>query len=296
MEDIEIVDINISSNGQVIVADKRTLLIDADTIAYTACLSAESEIDILPRDFYTDDEWNSFTDEEKEEGKAYRGDIKVAISNAVSKLEKIKELTGCEKYELHFTSGKESFRYQIYPAYKANRKEFRAPCNLAEVKQLLASLHNGFIHTEIEADDAVAYLARRYPDDYIVCAVDKDVLRAIPGKHFNYYESAKHNIDMHWVETDNLQAFLFPYRQAIMGDRSDNIIGLQGYGEKKVLKLIPDNANPLEVPELLIKAFESNGRTREDALLNYELCYMGDALRCEDYFDRIKYNGPKEYR
>lgn len=292
----EITDITITSNGQVVVTDDRTLLIDADTLAYTSCLNAETQIELLPREFYTDDEWNSYTEKEQADGVAYRGDIKVAIANALAKLEKIKELTGCSKYELHFTEGKESFRYSIYPEYKANRKEFRAPCNLKAVKEYLASMHNGYLHKEIEADDAVAYLARRYPDDYIVCAVDKDVLRAIPGKHFNYYESAKHNIDMHWVVTDNLQALLFPYRQAIMGDRSDNIIGLQGYGEKKVLKLIPDNANPLEVPELLIKAFESNGRTREDALLNYELCYMGDPRRCEDYFDRIKHNGPKEYK
>lgn len=290
----EITEIDITSNGQVVVASDKTLLVDADTLAYTACLNAETEIELLPREFYSDEEWNEFTEKERTDGVAYRGDEKYALSLAAAKLEKIKELTGCKKYELHFTLGKESFRYRIYPAYKANRKEFRAPCKLAEVKQLLAKWYNGFLHTEIEADDAVAYLARRYPDDYVVCAVDKDVLKAIPGKHFNYYESAKHNIDMHWIETDNLQAFLFPYRQAIMGDRSDNIIGLQGYGEKKVLKLIPDNANPLEVPELLIKAFESNGRTREEALLNYELCYMGDALRCEDYFNRIKHNGPKE--
>lgn len=286
---MELVDINIASNGSVIVADDRTLLIDADTLAYTACLNAETEIELLPIDFYTDEEWNSFTESERAEGVAYRGNIKLAIANALAKLDKIKELTGCSKYELHFTSGKESFRYKIYPEYKANRKELRAPCNLGAVKEYLASMHNGFIHTEIEADDAVAYLSRMYPNEYIVCAVDKDVLNAISGKHFNYYESAKHNIDMRWIETDAKQAFLFPYRQAIMGDRSDNIIGLHGYGEKKVVKLIPDDCNIEDAPQLLVDAFVKNGRTKEEALLNYELCYMGAAEYCEDYFDRIKH-------
>lgn len=279
---MEFVDINLALDGSAIETNDKIALIDADTIAYTACSHCEKAIDVLPKEFYSDEEWANLTKngEPDSEGRVYESNFDEVLAYARFKLNKILTLTGCKSCELHFTEGKSSFRYNIYPEYKANRKAIHRPMFLFELKLELCKIYDGYIHTDIEADDAVAYLARKYPEKYIVCAVDKDVLNAIAGRHFNYYESATYNIDMQWVETSVETARLFPYRQAIMGDRSDNIIGLDRIGPKKAVAIIADGTN--DPMNQLIEAFKLNGRTEKEARLNYELCYMGEKAYCDE--------------
>lgn len=278
---MEFVDINIAADGNAIATNDKIALIDADTIAYTACTHVEKVIELLPREFYSDEEWARLTanGEPDIDGRIYESNFDEIIAYAQFKINKILTLTGCKSCELHFTEGKSSFRYDIYPDYKANRKPIHRPMYLTEVKAKLCQLREGYIHTDIEADDAVVFIARQEPSKYILCAVDKDVLNSVEGRHFNYYESGHYNIDMKWQETDAETARLFPYRQAIMGDRSDNIIGLDRIGPKRVLDIIPYGIkDPLGA---LISEFEKQGRTAEEAKLNFALCYMGDKDRCK---------------
>lgn len=282
---MEYVDIDLDSNGEAIIKNDKIALIDADTIVYNACLACERVIELLPKEFYTDEEWAELMKlgEPDELGRVYDSSLTEIIAHVDYKINKILELTGCKGVELHFTgSGMNSFRYDLYPEYKSNRKGIHRPTYLVTSKTMVATKYNGSIHEKIEADDAVVYLMRKYPEKYILCAVDKDVLNAVAGRHFNYYESGQYNIDMKWQETDEESARLFPYRQAIAGDKSDNIIGLHRVGPATAKKIIPDGTeNPEQV---LIEVFEQNGRTKEEALLNYKLCFMGDERICDGYF------------
>ena len=296
--DLEYIDINIAGNGSIVEATDKIALIDADTIAYNACLATERVVTLLPRDTYTDEEWKDLEPHIVSEEEARIPDIPAAIMFAKSKIQKILECTGCKDVELHFTTGKSSFRYHIYPEYKANRKNFIAPAGLREVKEELCKLYRGYLHTAIEADDAVAYIYTNNKNNrinkglepqFILCAVDKDVLRSIAGRHFNYYESAKHNIDMKWVETGVVDAYNFPFLQAMMGDRSDNIIGLEGIGEKKAQKIIDTNS-PINL-SILKDIYEKHGRSREDAELNYNLCSMGSTTETPLALLSINYKG-----
>lgn len=278
---MEFVDINIAPDGSAIRANDKIALIDADTIAYTACVHNERAIDLLPKEFYTEAEWADLMKlgEPDENGRLYDANFSDIMAYADSKINKILTYTGCKGVELHFTNGKDSFRYQLYPEYKSNRKGLHTPVYLYETKLALCKKYVGKIHTKIEADDAVVYLARKYAEKYILCAVDKDVLNAVEGRHFNYYESASYNISMDFIMTSAETARLFPYRQALTGDKSDNIIGIHGIGKVKAATYIPDGTkNPMK---LLIEIFKQNDRTEEEAKLNFELCYMGDERRCD---------------
>lgn len=259
-------------------------LIDADTIAYIACGSAEKKLGAI----------EMFTTEEIDkavtsggivwEGELVISDLDEAIEYAKNKVSKILELTGCSKQSLHFTIGRDNFRYKLYDKYKAHRIG-RSPIYLMEIKKALCDIYGGQLHSEIEADDAVAYLKRKAPDKYLVCAVDKDIIKGLAGKHFNYYESAKYNISMQFVETDEESARLFPYRQAMIGDKSDNIYGIYRVGEKKAKQLIPDGCkDPMQT---LIDCFIEAGMTKEDAELNFALTYMGQEDICKDYVKEI---------
>jgi 5'-3' exonuclease len=191
-----------------------TLLIDADTLAYATCSSCE----------YGDDENGWYID------------IPSALVVVIDKIDNLLEVTGCKDVELHFTSGK-NFRY-LLTDYKANRKDTRAPTGLGELKKELDARYPGAINTEYEADDIVCMLKREYPDKYLVCAVDKDVLYGVAGVHFNYYSSLLHDINMKWIITSEKVALHWPYLQTLMGDSSDGIQGIPRCGPAKAVSIL----------------------------------------------------------
>lgn len=271
----EIVDIDLDIDGKVMPAkNDKIALIDADTIAYTACLNVEVENEVLPREFYSDEEWAELEPKITEDGFYYETDPELALAKANEKIQRILDKTGCQEYELHFTGGRENFRYEIAKEYgneyKANRNNFRTPAGLLRLKEDL----RGIIHTKYEADDAVVFLKEKYPDKYILCAVDKDVLNSIAGKHFNYYESAKYNIEMKWIEVDRHTAITWPFIQTLTGDKTDNVIGLHRVGPKKAEKILAGCFTMAELWQAVLNAYKAAGRDANEALLNYNLVSM----------------------
>lgn len=273
----DIADIDLDIDGEVMPPkNNKIALIDADTIAYTACLNVEEAIEVFPEELYTKSEWQELINNPnyvKAEGVVYEVDVARAVAKADEKLQRILDKTGCQAVELHFTGGKSGFRYKIYPEYKASRT-VRRPAGLAEVKQALADKYKGMIHYEWEADDAVIARYTSSPDKFILCALDKDVLNAVAGRHFNYYESQQYNIEMKWHETDAYLAMSWPFLQTLMGDTSDNIKGLRGVGPAKAQKIINGCLTKAEMWQAVINAYVSQGRTEEDALLNMNLVNM----------------------
>lgn len=244
----EFVEINLDTFGNR-VADKtdKIALIDADTVAYTACLSTEVEIEI--------------------EGEAmYEIDLNLAKMKAMDKIQKILDLTGCADYELHFTTGRDNFRYKVYEGYKANRLGLRSPVGLNDLKKMLCEDCKGFMHTEWEADDVVVFLKKKHSDKYTLCAVDKDVYNSVAGWHFNYYESSLYNIDMKWVETTADTAKVWPYLQCITGDSTDGIKGVPGLGAAKAKKFIDASMTEEQLWNGVQNAFASKGLTKAIAL------------------------------
>lgn len=282
----DFVDISVNEFGQVLPPkNDKIALIDADTLIYTAALATESRVELMPQESYSDEEWSAILANptyDEGDNSIYESDLGMLLWHARTKLDKILDMTGCQDYELHFTYGKESFRYKLYPEYKMNRKYIRRPMYLVEAKDWFVNNDKGVKHTYVEADDAVVWLKRNYPEKYILCCVDKDVYNAVEGHHFNYYESGKFNKNMHWVDTLKEDAEMWPYMQAIIGDKSDNIIGLHGIGPAKVKKLITKGG---DYREQLIKAFEDNGKTIKDALLNLALVTCGENKIMKGYFD-----------
>lgn len=286
-ENDELADISVNEYGEVLPEkNDKIALIDADTLVYTACLAAENKVELMPKNFYGDEEWlELLSNPTYDEGEhaIWESDIEDVRQFFLDKLKKILDLTGCQKYELHFTGGgKESFRYKLYPEYKANRKYIRRPMHLVAMKEWCCEHHNGTIHDLVEADDVVVYLKRNNPEKYILCCVDKDVYNAVEGQHFNYYESGKYNINMKWVNTTAHDAYLWPFKQAIVGDTSDNIIGIKGLGPARVEKLMETWDN---IPIDFVKTFIDKGRTEEEAMLNLKLVTCGDEQIMKEYFD-----------
>ena len=173
-EEIELVDIDLDIDGNVKPPkNDKIALIDADTIAFTACLNVEEECEVLPQEFYSDEEWDELKPKIKD-GVYYNVDELAAIAKAKEKIDRILDKTGCKDVELHFTGGHKNFRYSIYPEYKANRKNMRAPAKLREVKEALCKMYKGTIHTKWEADDVYVFKLQR---DFAIRNAEREELK-----------------------------------------------------------------------------------------------------------------------
>lgn len=150
-----------------------------------------------------------------------------ARSAARNTMELILSNTGIDSYDL-FLTGKDNFRKDIYPAYKANRKSKVLPVEeLKETKEYLIDNWGAEIVHGIEADDAMGLGSR---EDTLIITLDKD-LDMIPGEHYNWIHDATYTVDEE-------QAFRNFCTQCIQGDRTDNIPGLYQVTGNKATKRV----------------------------------------------------------
>lgn len=251
-------------------------LIDADTIAFASAVVFEIADEALPRHMYNDEEWEQLTsDEYWDEANlcTWVPDFDSALSACISRVEEIVKVTNTTGAELYFTSGK-NFRFSVDPMYKANRSVSHYPVMLLELKEALLKEFEGEILTSIEADDAVVYLKRTRPDDYVLCAVDKDVYKSVPGKHYNYYRSEKHSIEPRWVEVTKEDAEVFPYIQTLTGDSTDNITGCPGVGIKGAIKALTGCTTTYDRWGVVLELFKKKKLSAKDAVRTMRLVNM----------------------
>lgn len=99
-------------------------------------------------------------------------------------------------------------------------------------------------------------------EDTIICSIDKDLLQ-IPGKHFNFVKQEFKEVTIE----NGIKHF---YSQMVIGDRSDNIIGINGLGEKKTAKLL----DPLNTEEELFDCVRKLYNNDIRFLINGQLLWI----------------------
>lgn len=133
----------------------------------------------------------------------------------------------------------ESFRRQLFPAYKANREP--PPEDLKRQFALCRQVCNAlgianFSSTQFEADDIIGTLATRMRaagKQVVVVTRDKDLAQLIrPGdEYWDYIGDVRYGYDQiaerFGVVPERMACFL-----ALMGDAVDNIPGVPGIGRK----------------------------------------------------------------
>jgi len=297
----EIADINIDTRGEVLPQKSdKIALVDADTVIFASCSVLEQVEELLPTDFYTDEEWKEIVADpgysEERHTLSYIN-MEEAVTHSLEKLDYILARTGCKDWELHFTIGRESFPYTMVDKnYKGNRKDGVAPYGLRELKEEFAKRYTEKVtlNTKWEADHIVVCKKRDNWDDYVLCAVDKDVLKGLPGKHFNYYQSIRYGIDMKWVENTEEEAMKRYYVQTLTGDAGDNVIGLHGIGPKKAEKALAKCVNEAECWAKVVEIYEKNDRGIVDAITNMRLVDMRQLKLIDGEYEVDLWMPPKE--
>ena len=187
------------------------------------------------------------------------------------KIQNIFIQTGATHYVL-FISNSPYFRHQISSEYKSNRNKYKIPLKwLKTLKSYLIENWGAQSMDLTEADDLCSYWMNKdlciaddgkieprevFVDalDYyavenlprfefesmekVLCAVDKDLLQSIPGKHFNYTykledkDNPNSVIKGWWVETSEAESDDFKRMQVVVGDVTDGVSGLKDKGIK----------------------------------------------------------------
>jgi DNA polymerase-1 len=180
-----------------------------------------------------------------------------AYARAEDLIDQILVNTNATEYHLYLT-GKDNFRYTIYPEYKAHRPKEK-PFWLEKCRQYLIATFNAEVINGQEADDAMGIAQT---DDTVICSIDKDLLM-IPGRHYNFVKDE-------WVFQTEYDAVKHFYKQCLMGDRADNIKGIEGIGTKKADKLLDDCYTELEMFTVVRDAYSND----EEFIMNGKVLWI----------------------
>lgn len=242
---------------------KTLLLIDADSLLYIHAAVNETKYD-WGEDEFGDKVTSSLTD------------IDRAISDFSEAVYDIVTECACDEYILYFT-GSTNFRYDVLPSYKGNRKGVDKPALFYELREYVQSNFPFKVSDKVEADDMVSILKRRKPDSTVIAAIDKDILKQVPGKHYNYKKDE-------WVETSEEDAIRFFYLQVLMGDPTDGYKGCPGIGEVKGKAILAEadshikaynEVNPQAIYwQYVVDTYEHKGLTEEDAITQARVAFM----------------------
>lgn len=192
-------------------------LIDGDIVAYRCAASCERTVDKV---------------------RICVADEATALLRTEQLMQTIIHSTQADKYRC-FLSPHKNFRYAVYPKYKANRDDTIDPVHREACKQYLYEQWNAEVFDGYEADDALAWSQTQAEyegegfnqhEGTVICSIDKD-LKQVPGKYYNFVNET-------WTDTNEVQGLSTFYQQVLIGDRTDNLFGIDGIGQKKAAKYL----------------------------------------------------------
>ena len=157
-----------------------------------------------------------------------------------------------------------SVRKSIYPQYKANRRqdmnEYKYESYLYQKSRIKQYLEEIFVRQvemhDNEADDLIAYYCKISKDEKIIIfSADKDLTQLISADVTIYSPITKQyfkNGDMISLNKVDIPHYNVLLTKIFTGDKSDNIDGIQGLGEKTLVKFFPQmQEKPCTIEEIL---------------------------------------------
>jgi hypothetical protein len=187
-----------------------------------------------------------------EMGKATLEEALIGIDDRINTM---LEQCNTKKYAGFLTQGR-CFRYNRATTrpYKGNRKHGDKPIIFPAIKEYLKQKWGFTYITELEADDLVA-IYREDCEKYIICSPDKDVLKQVDSVHFNYRTAEK-------IGTTKMDSEKFLWKQMLMGDSTDGIVGIPKVGEKTADAAL-EGVNIKDMPALVLNKYIEKFGTHE---------------------------------
>lgn len=190
--------------------------------------------------------------------------------------------------------GGSTYRKEIYPEYKANRKDLvekqtpeekeRARLFFDEYERTLEVLDQHkdikvFRYKGVEADDIAAYIVSRlndygYSQAWLISSDrDWDLLVSPNVSRFSYVTRKEHTLDT-WDYPVSPKEYI-SYK-VLTGDAGDNIPGVPGVGPKRAAALIEQYGSAMDIYDAIPlagkqKFIQAVNDSKDQLLLNYEL-------------------------
>ena len=174
-----------------------------------------------------------------------------AVYGTLKYLERILKRVAPTHLLFCFDASKKTFRNDLYPDYKANRKD--APEDLvpqfALIRTVLKRFNIPYLEDEnVEADDLIGTIANN-AGGYMtkIVSSDKDMLQLV--NHRVSVLLVKNGGEYLEITTDNIlekmgyKPWDVPELKALSGDKSDNIPGVPGVGDMTALKLLKEHGS-----------------------------------------------------
>lgn len=201
---------------------------------------------------------------------------------------------------------KPNIRKSILERYKGNRiKDLTPHQNNEVIKSILHSMGiNSIFPRELEADDIVAYICREHEGDKVIISVDRDFLQLVNSECTLYDPMRKKFFeDNNFEEQTGFKDVDEWYTaKCLIGDASDNVPGIPGFGKKTVRKYLEDPGYILTEKER--KIFKRNADIfclkkykelpeeeqyyKEQLSVEVDACYKTFLNYCEEHsFKRI---------
>ena len=245
-------------------------LIDADSIVYRVCCAVEDKTI-----------WNEMevlTGQETDLDIEHTIDLDIMYATIDGIIENILFATECKKAMICISDGTKNFRFNNPLGYKDNRKDLRKPEGFKEAIDYLVNEHKARLigNNLIEVDDEVVYLKTKYPDKYMLCAIDKDVLYQTEGEHYDYVKDE-------FITVTKEDAIKYLFYQALVGDASDGYKGCKGIGDKKAKELLSYYTDGKKISieklesylyKMLLPTFISKGHNEDYFLQTLRLASM----------------------
>ena len=147
-----------------------------------------------------------------------------------------------------------SWRKEIYPEYKSNRKnkekteqeQFERQALFDQISELRRDIfpalgfNNNFIKTGYEADDLIAYTVLMNPEEeFTIVSTDQDLYQVLSDKVRIYNTiTKKFIIKQDFIDKFKLDPVMYKEIKSISGCVSDNLKGINGVGETTAAKYI----------------------------------------------------------
>jgi len=230
----------------------KTLLIDADVLAFEASVIAEESI-----------EW-------KEELWTVHADMALAKARIVNRVEEFKNKLQADDIVMALTD-RANYRRILNPDYKSNRSKSRLPIILKQVKKWIIEEMDGQLWPNLEADDVISILAtdKKMDEETIIVSIDKD-FKSVPGIYYDFNKDETHHVSQE--EADRYHLI-----QTLTGDATDGYSGVPKVGAVTAKRLLDKEGYDWDVVK---KCYEDVGMTENDALMN---AWMARLLQADNY-------------
>ena len=210
---------------------------------------------------------------------------------------------GCNEVIIAADWGSSSYRKELYPDYKQNRKEKFAEQSeeeriafeefFEEFEATLEVLAEDYImlrYKGVEADDVAAHLVK-HKNAYdleniwlISSDRDWDLLIQDTVSRFSYVTRKEVTLE-NWLEHYDVKPEEYISLKCLTGDKGDNVPGIPGIGPKRAQQLIEQYGNAFSIYEATpidsrYKYIQTLNENADQILTNYEL--MDLITFCDD--------------